>query len=572
MRSVDAVIIGGGHNALVASAYLARTGRKVLVLERREMLGGAAITEEIVPNFRFSRASYVYSLFRPHIVRDLDLHSHGLRLLPRQPSSFTPTPSAGGPSLILGGGLDADTAAIARFSKRDAAAWGPYNAMLDRYSACFLPLLDRPPPDISALLDPHTPWRARLAAGRDALRAGASVAALGRELLPFLEFLTAPATKTLDAHFESEILKATLATDAIIGAMAPPSAPQTSYVLLHHVMCGAWANVQGGMGALSGAIAAAARQAGAELRVSSPVKRILVQPSTASRSSRTNPAAASAPSPSEVTGVELADGSVIRAPVVLSTTAPRITFLDLLADAQVALPPGFAAHIRGADVNSGSVKINIALDKLPSFLCAPNPPGGPPPAHLRGTIHFETSVSTIEDAFRDASAGRPSRRPVIEMTLPTVLDSTIAPPGKHIALLFVQYAPYTLRPVINPSTGAEETPSWADPAVRASFVDSVLAVIEEHAPGFKASIIGMDVLMPPDLERIFALPGGNIFHASMGLDQLFWLRPAPGYARYASPISGLYVGGAGTHPGGGVMGAPGHNSAQRIISDRGWRA
>ena len=540
----DAIVLGGGHNGLVAAAYLAKAGRRVVVLERRHILGGAAVTEEIIPGFKFSRASYVYSLFRPHIVRDLDLHSRGLRLLPRVPSSWTPTPLPGGPSLTLGAGPEADTAAIAAFSARDAEAWGPYNAMLERYAACFLPLLDRPPPDLAALLDSRTPLAERWAALRDAAVAIKSVAALGPELLSFLEFLTAPASKTLDAWFESDILKATLATDAIIGAMAPPSAPQTSYVLLHHVMCGAWANVEGGMGALSGAIASAAADAGAELRVSSPVRRILV--------------AGASPS-SVVTGVEMEDGSVIHAPVVVSTAPPRTTFLRLLGDGNPgALPPAFTSHIAATDVASASCKINIALSALPSFLCSPNPPGdGPPPPHLRGTIHFETHSAVIEEAYRDAAAGRPSRRPVIEMTLPTVLDSTLAPPGQHVALLFVQYAPYAL------AGGA----TWDDPAVRGAFVESVLAVIEAHAPGFRASIIGMDVLTPPDLERVFGLPGGNIFHAAMGLDQLFWLRPMAGSARYATPVRGLYLGGAGAHPGGGVMGAPGHNCAMRVLAD-----
>lgn len=537
-RTHDVIVLGGGHNGLVAAAYLARAGRRVVVVERRPVLGGAAVTEEVVPGFRFSRASYVYSLFRPAIVAELGLAARGLTLLPRVPSSFTPTPEIGGRSLTLGAGDAADVAEIARHSAADAAAWPAYNAALDRYARAVAPLLDRSPPDVAALLDPGTSWRDRAANAADAAAAARALGGLGRHLPAFLEFLAAPAARVLDRTFESDILKATLATDAIIGAFAPPSAPQTSYVLLHHIMCGAWANVRGGMGALSDAIASAARDAGAELRTGAAVRRVLVDDGGAG-----GPRAA---------GVELCDGTALRAPVVLSCAAPRVTFLDLLPSG--ALPPAFTRHVAGGSVASASAKFNLALDRLPAFLCAPTPGGAPGPHH-RGTIHFETDMATIEGAFADAAAGRPSARPVIEMTLPSVLDDSLAPPGKHVALLFVQYAPFA------PAGGG-----WT-PTARAAFKAAVYRVIEAHAPGFTASIVGEDVLLPPDLEAVFGLPGGNIFHGAMGLDALFAFRPAPGWARYRSPLRGLYLGGAGAHPGGGVMGAAGRNAAAAVLAD-----
>lgn len=338
-----------------------------------------------------------------------------------------------------------------------------------------------------------------------------------------------------------------------------------AYVLLHHVMCGVWHNVQGGMGALTQAIAAAATQAGAEIRLNTCVKRILIE--KGSSGSKTSPALDY--ETHRVTGVELDDGTVIHAPRVLSNAAPQVTFGRLLdgAAASLALPPNFNTHIKTLDSQSGSVKINVALDRLPSFKCSPNTgDGNTPMPHHRGTIHFETHPGQIEAAYSDARAGRFSSRPVIEMTLPSALDPTIAPPGKHVALLFCQYAPYDLHGYpggwdgVDPATGK---PSDA----RQRFVDNVFNVIEEFAPGFKASVVGTDVLAPPDLERIFGLPSGNIFHASMGLDQLFWLRPAPGWSRYRTPIEGLYMAGAGAHPGGGVMGAPGRNAALRCLND-----
>ena len=555
----DAIVVGGGHNGLVAAAYLARGGRRALVLERRALVGGAAVTEELVPGYKFSRASYVYALFRPQIVRDLDLHRHGLVLLPRAPSSFTPAPAAGARSLLLGGGAAADAREIAKFSARDAEAYPRYNALLERYAAALLPLLDAAPPDPAMLATlPGSAAAPSMALWLDNWRDAGLVASrfgmLGAELPGFFEFLAAPATKILDRFFESDELKATLATDAIVGALIAPSTPGSAYVLLHHVMCGTWSNVKGGMGALSDAVCAAAREAGAEVVTDAPVRRILL--------AADGSAGGGAGGGHRVEGVELEDGSVIRAERVLSSAAPSLTFGTLLGEAAAAaaLPPDFRRQIGTLNVQSGSVKINLALSRLPSFLCAPN--GGAdasaPMPHHRGTIHFETHSAQIEAAFRDAQGGVPSRRPVVEMTLPSVLDDSIAPPGKHVCLLFCQYARYD----------AYDGRGWDAPGARERFAASVFAVIEEYAPGFTASIVGRpDVLTPLDLERVFGLPGGNISHASMSLDQLFFNRPAPGFSRYRAPVKGLYLCGAGAHPGGGVMGAPGRNAAREALAD-----
>jgi len=556
------IVVGGGHNGLVAAAYLGKAGKRVCVIERRQILGGAAVTEEVVPGFRFSRASYVYSLFRPDIVKELDLHRHGLRLLPRVPSSFTPTSSVEGGYLLLGGGAQEDFREISKWSPEDAVAYARYNAFLEKFSAVLRPLLDCPPPDLSSLatfpplFNPHA-LRLWLSNLRDAAFYGAWLASLGPSLPQFFELLAAPASKLLNKWFRSDILKATLATDAVIGSMISPSTPGSAYVLLHHVMCGVWCNVEGGMGALSTAIAQSAREAGVAFLHSAPVKNILTRPAAGGGG--------------EVEGVELDSGEVLHAPIVLSTVAPSITLGDggavgaaagggLLrgTTSQSYLPPQLRDSLGVLCESSGSVKINLALSSLPNFICKPTPLGAPAGPHHRGTIHFESDMETLEAAFRDcALMNAPSTRPIIEMTLPSVLDPTLAPPGCHVALLFVQYAPYSLpgKPL-----------GWDTPGEREAFAASVYAVIEKYAPGFTASILGADILTPLDLERIFGLPRGNISHGAMSLDQIAFLRPSPVASRYAVPgIRGLYMGGAGTHPGGGVMGAAGRNCARTIL-------
>ena len=602
----DAIIIGGGHNGLVASNYLAKQGKRVLIVERRPIIGGAAVTEEIIPGFKFSRASYVYSLFRPQIVDDLSLKSkYGLELLPRSPSSFTPTAIDQGKSLLLGNKtLQEDQDSIAQFSTYDAQQYPKYNALLDKYSDAIRPLLDIVPPDPSIFFDSNLPLWLKLENIRDTIQTLSILKNLGTDSLNFWEFLQAPANKFLDRWFENPLLKATLATDAIIGAMVSPNTPSSAYVLLHHVMCGTWANVRGGMGGLTQALSRSAIDAGVDIKLNTNVKQILtesISPSSYYQYAHDKDTY----TPSKVCGIECENGTIYTADRVLSNAAPSVTYRTLLGKSTSSsssstssslsiLPPSVHSQMNTLNVQSGSVKINIALDRLPNFRCKPlsmntltsNNSNDYP--HLRGTIHFEIHPEQIESAYIDTMQGKPSHRPIIEMTIPSVLDSTLAPPGKHVCLLFVQYAPYapTSVPTLqnqelkskliegdvkhytkrtsNPST----TTLWDTvPHSRQAFAESVFKVIEEYAPGFTSSIIGGEILVPPDLESLFGLPGGNIFHCAMGIDQLFWTRPIPQWAKYRTPIKGLYLAGAGTHPGGGVMGAVGRNVAKMVLDD-----
>jgi len=525
-RGHDAIVVGAGHNGLVAACYLARAGLRVLVLERRPLVGGACVTEETFPGFKVSTAAYVNSLFRPEIVRDLRLRDYGFEVLARNPSSFTPLPD--GRSLTLGLDASLTRAEIAKFSARDAARHPEYEAMLERVAAFVEPTLDMTPPD---LLRPGPRGLLRL------LGLGRSFARLGEGASEAVELLTGPARAILDRWFESTELKATLATDAIIGAMASPSTPGTGYVLFHHVMGetdgrrGVWGYVRGGMGGLTQALARAARDLGVEIRCEAPVARIRVADGRAA-------------------GVALESGEKCDAPIVASNADARVTFLRLVA--AEALPPAFRAAVARISYESASLKINVALGELPSFRACPGTAPGP---QHRGTIHICPDLDYIEHAFDDAKYGRPSERPVLECTIPSVVDPTVAPPGRHVMSIFVQYAPYTLR-----GTGWE--------AVRETFADRCFALLDEYAPNFSRSVLARQVLAPPDLERVFGLTGGNIFQGAMTPGQLFSLRPVPGWASYRTPVAGLYLCGAAAHPGGGVMGAPGYNAAREILRAR----
>lgn len=547
----DAIIIGGGHNGLTSAAYLGKSGLKVAVLERRHILGGAAVTEEIVPGFKFSRCSYVLSLLRPKIVKDLKLKEHGLKVYSRDPFSFVPLRNAGsnttGPkSLLLGSDMKENMRQIAQFSEKDAQAYPEYEKFIENLVVAVTPLLDEPPPNLHALS--HGSTMERLKNLKTAMPLARLMKSLGRESMSFYELMTTPASKFLDGWFESEPLKASLATDAVIGAMVSPHTPGSSYVFLHHLVgqangvIGAWGYPEGGMGAVSGVIAKAALSHGVTIETNAEVKEVIIDSVQ-----------------NEAKGVVLTDGRVIKAKVVLSNATPEITFLKLVN--KTALPETFVNDITRINYSSPVTKINVAVDRLPNFKAAPSNADGTPSPHHRCTIHLNSETTAeVHDAYIDAQRGRYSDEPVIEMCIPTSLDPTLAPKGQHVISLFIQYTPYEL-------AGGK----WDD-ETREKFADKVFNVIEDYAPGFKESVIGRDILTPPDLERIFGLTGGNIFHGAISLDQLYFMRPVGQMSNYRSPIKGLYLCGSGAHPGGGVMGAPGYQAACAALKDLGKKA
>jgi phytoene dehydrogenase-like protein len=529
---IDCLIIGAGHNGLVCAGYLAAVGRKVLVLERHHTVGGCAVTEEIAPGYKASTASYLVSLLLPEVERDLQLRDYGYKTLPRNPSSFTPCED--GRYLLMGPDAAFNRREIAKFSARDAEAYPRYEALLTRIAECLEPAMMQPAADLFPLPRRRGlfEWIRQASRGRSLYGA---LKKLGPDLPEALELFAGDATRILDRWFESDVLKGTLATDAIIGAFTPPSAPGSGYVLLHHVMGvaggarGCWAYVEGGMGALTQAMARSAQARGVEIRCNAEVAEILIEGGRAC-------------------GVRLANGEVLRARQVISNATADITFNRLLPPS--ALPAEFRSAVQRIDYSSASLKINLALSELPDFTCLPGKQAGP---QHRGTIHIGSTIEHIERAYDDAKWGRPSQRPVIELTLPSALDTTLAPSGHHIAQLFVQYAPYKLAEGLN----------WD--AIKDEFADRCIAEVTRYAPNFAASLLHRQVLSPLDLERRFALTGGNIFHGAMSLHQLFSLRPVPGWSDYRTPLRGLYLCGAATHPGGGVMGACGRNAAKEIL-------
>jgi len=522
----DALIIGAGHNGLVAAAYLARAGWKVCVLERRPVVGGACVTEEVWKGYKVSTAAYVCSLLLPEVVRELELPRYGFKLLRRNPSSFTPFPD--GRYLLLGPDPQLNSDEIAKFSQRDAVAFVDYEQCLERISRFIEPILSTVPPSFPE-------WQ-----GREAFtyfRLLRSFFALPvRDRRTFIRLMTGSARDFLEGWFESEQLKVTLATDGVIGAALSPSQPGTGYVLLHHVMGqvdghrGVWGYVKGGMGALSQAIADSAQAHGAEIRCHCEVTQLIVEGERA-------------------VGVALADGEEIRARVVLSNADPKRTFLQLAPPG--CLPNEFVEQVRRIRMDAAAFKLNLALDGLPSFSCLPSDTAGP---QHRGTIHLCPDFVTVEHAFADYIAGRPSQTPMVEACLPTVADPDLAPPGKHVMSIFAQYAP------LSPEDGGWE--KQKDP-----FVQRILDVVEIYAPGFRNRIEHVHALSPADLQSEFSLTGGNIFHGNMSLDQLFFLRPVPGWAQYRTPLRGLYLCGSGAHPGGGVTGACGRNAARVVLAD-----
>ncbi len=535
-KQFDCVVIGGGHNGLVTAAYLAKEGKSVCVLERRDVLGGCATSEPIWDGYKVSTAAYVISLFLPEIIRDLRLKHFGLHILPRNPSSFTPL--LDGRSLLMGPDEGLNQREIAKFSERDAEAYPRYEALLERVAAVLEPILSQAAPDplplpkerrkiglTKKLRDTGKLWSLFQAMGE-----------LGDDLPEAIEILTGAARPILDRWFQADVLKATLATDAIIGAFAAPSSPGTAYVLLHHVMGeaggarGVWGFVQGGLGGLADALEKACVELRVDIRREAPVQQILVDNG-------------------RVSGVVLEDNSIIECNVVASSVDAHLTFERFVGAKH--LPESFREAIARIDYASASAKINVALSEPPCFTCAPSNGISP---HHHGTMHIGPTVDYIERAYDDAKYGRPSREPVLEITLPTSVDSTIAPPGKHIMSMFVQYAPYDL-----------DNGSWDE--MKEGFADRCIEVLARYAPNVPGAIEHRQVLSPLDLERVYGLTGGNIMQGAMHLHQLFALRPVAGWADHRSPLKGLYLCGAASHPGGGVMGACGRNAAAEILRD-----
>ncbi|PYV02249.1 MAG: amine oxidase [Acidobacteria bacterium] len=522
----DVVVIGGGHNGLVNAAYLARAGKKVVVLERRHVVGGAAVTEEIFPGFKFSVCSYVVSLLRPEIIRELDLPRHGLEILPLD-GTFTPL--ADGDYLWRVNDHWKTRREIARHSRVDAEAYEEYGQAMVRMAKFAKPLLAMTPPD---------PTRLTLSGIKKLLflwRQFQSLPAADKHNL--VQLMTMSASDFLDQWFETDALKATMSASGIIGTFLGVRSPGTAYVLLHHYMgeidgaFRAWGFARGGTGAISNAIARAAREAGVEIRTQSPIVRIPVKNG-------------------EATGVVLADGEEVRGAVISSSVDPNQTFLKMIEPGE--LPEEFLEEVRRYKFRGSSGKVNLALDALPDFKCLPG--AG---AHLRGAISISPSVEYMERAYDEAKYGSYSRRPYIDVVIPTLTDPSVAPPGKHVMSCFVQYAPYQVK-----------RGNWDEQ--REAFGDTVVETLAEYAPNLKNIVIGRHVLTPLDLEREWGLTEGNIFQGELSLEQLFFLRPVPGWAEYRTPIKNLYMCGSATHPGGGIMGAPGRLAAMEILKD--WKS
>jgi len=519
----DVIVVGGGHNGLVNAAYLARAGRKVLVLERRPVLGGAAVSEQIFPGFTFSVFSYVVSLLRPEIIRDLQLPRHGLQILPLE-STVTPLPNGD----YLAGWADPDLTRreIYRHSPRDAEAAVHYARLMVHMAKAVKPFLGMMPPDPTSLAPSDL---------RGMLRLGRQLRSLGAGKFHALyKLLTMSSADYLDEWFEFGPLKATKSASGIIGTFLSPRSPGSAYVMLHHYMgeidgaFRAWGFCKGGNGTVSAAIASAALQHGATLRVEAPVKQVLVKSGRAR-------------------GVVLENGEEILAPVVVSGLDARRTYLQLVESKE--LPGEILDQVRRFKFRGSSGKVNLALNELPDFTCLPGVG-----AHHRGAISISPSIDYLERAFDDAKAGGYSRRPYMDIVFPSMIDPNMAPPGKHVASIFVQYCPYHVNG------------GWND-AKREAFGDAVIDTLSEYAPNLKSAILHRQVLTPADIERTIGMSEGNIFQGELALQQLFFQRPLARWSSYRTPIRGYYQCGSSTHPGGGVMGAAGRLAALRILAD-----
>ena len=525
MYGLDAIIIGAGHNGLTCAAYLGMAGLRVRVLERREVVGGAAVTEEFHPGFRNSTAAYTVSLLQPKVIRDLKLREHGLRIVERRAQNFLPLPD--GRYLLSGGGRTAIE--IAKFSAKDAARYPSYQNEINRLANVLRSLvLDAPPNPMRGGFTRTINELGRFAAiGKKLWQAGC--------LRTAFDLFRKSAGDTLDDWFESDPIKALLGFDAVVGNLASPYTRGSAYVLLHHAFGevngkkGVWGHAIGGMGAITQSMAKAAAEHGVRIDVRSAVREVIVERGRAA-------------------GVVLEDGTPLRARVVIANVNPQF-LLQVLIPREV-VPTAIAARMKAWKAGSGTFRMNVALSKLPDFSAL----RGAGDHHTSGII-LAPSLSYMDQAYRDCIRFGWSRKPIVEMLIPSTLDDSLAPPGAHVASLFCQHV----------------TPRFADGSSwdqhREAVADLMIDTVETYAPGFKASVIARHSLSPFDLERIFGLPNGDIFHGALTFDQLFSARPMLGYADYRMPVPGLYLCGSGAHPGGGVTGAPGHNAAQAVIAD-----
>ena len=516
-RNKRVIVIGGGHNGLVTACYLAKAGKEVTVYESRDILGGCSSTEELWPGFKVSPAAYVISLFLPKIMKDLKLKENGLDILPRNPACFKLMPD--GKSFILGHDEKDNYREISRFSEKDAKAMPKYDAFLTKVAEAVEQTLDKPFPELPPRLRDGYRW----------FQMAKPFWPLRHELQDVTEVMTGPATPILDRWFENEALKATLATDAIIGAFIAPSMSGSAYVLLHHVMGeaggkrGVWGYVKGGMGGLATALSCTAGQLGVDIIRSQPVKSINVNKG-------------------KVTGVTLENDHVIDADIVASSLDPHLTFMGLLGEHH--LPDDYITRLGKIDYKSASAKLNLALDRLPNFINADN---RDLTQAMRGTTHISPTTEYIERAYDDAKYGMPSSKPILEITVPSLVDKTLAPEGKHVMQMFIQYAPYEIKG------------GWT-PENRDKFIESCFDVLKDYAPDIKETVLHKQLLTPVDLEKTYGLTGGNIFQGSMNLHNL-----GPFRIRSQTPIKGLYLCGSAIHPGGGVSGGCGHNAAKTIL-------
>ena len=523
----DALIIGGGHNGLVCAAYLAAGGLKVTVLERRGVVGGAAVTEEFHPGFRNSVAAYTVSLLNPKVIRDLELPKHGLRVVERLVSNFLPTED--GRYIKTGGGHT--HAEVAKFSKKDAGRLDAYGERLDLIADLLRDLVLETPPNVV-----EGDWRSALPELIRAARLGGRLRKLDMKMRrELLTLFAASAGDYLNGWFESDPIKAVYGFDGIVGNYASPYTPGSAYVLLHHVFGevngkkGAWGHAIGGMGAITQAMARSAASRGVDIRINSPVREVIVEGGRA-------------------VGAVTESGETFRAAAVISNLNPRLLYLNLID--QAALPTDFRERISNFRCGSGTFRMNVALSELPSFTCLP----GKGDHHTAGIILAPT-LRYMEQAYFDARTFGWSKKPIVELLIPSTVDDSLAPPGQHVASLFCQH--------VAPQLPNGE--SWD--AHRQTVADLMIDTVNEYAPNFKTAVLGRQIMSPLDLERTFGLIGGDIMHGTLQLDQMFSARPMLGHGNYRGPLPGLYMCGAGTHPGGGVTGAPGHNAAREILAD-----